>query len=396
MNSYHNVKQLVDFGMQPISNRYLRDPRDEEQLFPLKLGQCPQTGLIQLIDPIPQEELVPKYDWVTYFEPEDHLDELVARFHKKFVKKPNFKAAGISFKDVSTLKRFEQLGYKTWRVDAIKDLDLDKGCGVESVQCVLNVHKSKKIAKQYQRADFVVVRHIWEHVYNQQEFAGALKEMVTDGGYIYFEVPDSTSLINAKDYTMPWEEHLYCYTPLTFRDSLQKQGFTIVDLETIPYRYENIIYAVVKVGMPENYEKISDEKIYDEIKKGEIYKEGFQEAKKDISDILIKESQTKTIMIFGAGHNSIAFVNHYSLQDFIDCVVDDHPKKQGMYMPKSKIPIKNSEALYHCKSTLCLIAVNPVHEDKIISKNKKFLQGGGVFSSIYPSSEYSIFGTSDL
>jgi len=385
------VKLLIDFGMQPVSNRYLRDPLEDEQLFPLKLGQCQITGLIQLINPVNQEELMPRYDWVTYFEPEDHLDGLVARLYKKYVKKAISTVAGISFKDDSTLKRFEKLGSKTWRVDAITDLKLSNNCGVESVQGALNVHKAKKIVNRNGKADFVVVRHIWEHVYNQQEFARALKEMVAEGGYILFEIPDITNLINSMDYTLPWEEHLYCYTPLTFRDSLQKHGFTIVDLDVIPYPYENLIYALVQVGTNDEYESVLTGDIHDELQKGEKYKRGFQNRQKTIYDIVSKVNKTKKIVLFGAGHTSGAFVNHYSLQDCINCIVDDHPNKQGMYMPKSGIPIKNSEALYQNKSTLCLLAVNPIHEKTIISKHKKFLQGGGEFRSICPVSDYSIF-----
>jgi Hypothetical methyltransferase. len=64
-------KLLLDLGMQPIANRYLSHPSDDENLFSMKLGQCEKTGLIQLIDPIPHKRLVPKYDLITYMEPED-------------------------------------------------------------------------------------------------------------------------------------------------------------------------------------------------------------------------------------------------------------------------------------------------------------------------------------
>ena len=66
MNTNNKIKLLIDFGLQPISNRYLANPKDQEKLFPLKLGQCQNTGLIQLLDPVPFKELVPKYDWITY------------------------------------------------------------------------------------------------------------------------------------------------------------------------------------------------------------------------------------------------------------------------------------------------------------------------------------------
>ena len=65
------VKLLPDFGMQPIANRYLSNSADEENLFSMKPGQCQNSGLIQLIDPVPCYEQVPRYDWITYTVPEE-------------------------------------------------------------------------------------------------------------------------------------------------------------------------------------------------------------------------------------------------------------------------------------------------------------------------------------
>ena len=62
MKTNSEVKLLLDLGLQPIANRYLQNSADEEKLFSMKLGQCQKTGLIQLIDPVPYEELVPRYD----------------------------------------------------------------------------------------------------------------------------------------------------------------------------------------------------------------------------------------------------------------------------------------------------------------------------------------------
>ena len=103
------VKLLLDFGMQPIANRYLRNSTDEESLFSMKLGQCQDTGLIQLMGTVPCNELVPRYDWITYTEPEDHLDDMV----KTIISLPGISEQSLfgaySFKDDSTLDRLELL-----------------------------------------------------------------------------------------------------------------------------------------------------------------------------------------------------------------------------------------------------------------------------------------------
>ena len=96
-------------------------------------------------------------------------------------------------------------------------------------------------------------------------------------------------------------------------------------------------------------------------------------------------------MLFGAGHSSGAFINHFSLEDLIECVVDDNANKQGLFMPKSGVPIVHSKTLYKNNLILCLLAMNPIHEEKIISMHREFLQEGVEFRSICPLSNYSVY-----
>ena len=72
-----NLAPVIDVGPQPISNRYLRTPDDEEETFPIALQQCEACGLIQIETPVAARALVPPYEWVVYAEPEGHLDGLV-------------------------------------------------------------------------------------------------------------------------------------------------------------------------------------------------------------------------------------------------------------------------------------------------------------------------------
>ena len=67
--------------------------------------------------------------------------------------------------------------------------------------------------------------------------------------------------------------------------------------------------------------------------------------------------------------------------------IDDNLNKQGLFMPKSRIPIRNSKTLYN-DYPLCLLSVNPIHEENIILKHKILIQEGGEIRSICPLSNY--------
>ena len=102
--------------------------------------------------------------WIKYNEPEPHLDDFVKSILKKYFNNKKIIVGGISSKDDSTLNRFFKLGHKTWRIDEKKDLKISSGSGIETIQHYLLQNRINHFNTKYEKADFLVVRHIWEHV----------------------------------------------------------------------------------------------------------------------------------------------------------------------------------------------------------------------------------------
>src|SRR5271155_5799449 len=109
------VATLVDFGRQPICNRFPKTAREPEATFPMLMEQCQACGLVQTTQPVPATELRPLVDWITYNEPEGHLDKVA----DKVAALPELTRAsvfgGISFKDDTLLSRMRERGFaSTW------------------------------------------------------------------------------------------------------------------------------------------------------------------------------------------------------------------------------------------------------------------------------------------
>ena len=141
-------KPLVDMGLQPVSNRFVSTEKLEKvPEFNFELRLCGESGLIHLANPFPVEALKPSYDWLTCFEPEDHLDDMV----KTIISLPGINEQSLfgaySFKDDSTLERLIRLGYRnSWRIKPDVDLGVTDPCAnVETYQSVLNDKLAEKI-----------------------------------------------------------------------------------------------------------------------------------------------------------------------------------------------------------------------------------------------------------
>ncbi len=382
---------FIDFGMQPISNRFLSaNCLKEVPKYPLELRICRDTGIIHLSRPFPIEEVKPQYDWLTCFEPEDHLDELV----ETIIKLPGIKKDSLfgaySFKDDSTLERLIKHGYtNTWRIDPVEQLGIRDNCAnVETYQSTFSEEVANKIREESGAADLLIVRHVVEHAYDLPSFIRNLSKLVKENGYIVWELPDCERPIALGDCTTVWEEHVYYFTGFTFKRLLHLAGFEIVHFESVPYPLENSIIAISKTGTNNSFNREHDQ---ESLKKELIRAEGFASAIERRQSIIRNKlesihKQDKTIALFGAGHLSVAFLSLMGITDLIDYVIDDNNNKKGMKMPIGNLEIIGSDALYDKNISVCLLGLNPQNQPKVIKKHEHYVEHGGIFVSIFPGS----------
>ncbi|MBI2664016.1 cupin fold metalloprotein, WbuC family [Candidatus Woesearchaeota archaeon] len=369
-----DVQEIMNLGQQPVSNRFLKNADEQEYTHNLSIGVCNACGLMQLTDTFPAAEIASKHDWLTYTEPERHLDELA-----KIISGLGSKVCAISYKDDSLLQRLKKLGLSGMRLDPVSDLGAGKSHnGVEVVQQLLNVQAAKQVAEKNGKFDIVLARHILEHAYNISEFMKSIKELLKPEGVAVLEVPDCTKAIEQLDYGMIWEEHLAYFTPAAFKSCIMSAGFAAERFETYQYLMENSLVAIAKPA-----EKKSIQNGEHEIEAAKKYAEAFAEKKKAAQEFM--KSQKGNIAVFGAGHTASTLINLFELKDFVSFVADDNENKQGMLMPGSKLPIRSSDKLN--EADLCILSVNPEAEKKIIV-DKNF---NGKWASFSPISELSIF-----
>ncbi len=387
-------KKIINFGQYPVSHKF-SDGKTKTEKFPLELGQCQSCGLVQLMKLTPVKKLMPKYEWITYNEPEEHLDHLSKIISNLPDINKSSKICGVSYKEDSLLARLNKLGFKnTWRMDMKKDLSIfNKKSNLETIQNKINNRLANKINKTRGPQDVIIVRHILEHTHKTLEFMSALKNIIKKNGYIIFEVPDCSKGFKINDYNTLWEEHVLYFTDVTFKSSLKLAGFKFHYFEKYNYPFESVLIGIVQ---PDKINRKKIINIKDKILKKEKKRLKFSQykllKKRKKLKIFLKnfKSNDNKIAIFGTGHAACLFVNLFNLKGLIDIAVDDNKKKIGYFIPGSNIPICSSKNLNSKKINLCILCVSSDSERKIIKKNVLFKKNGGIFVSIYPSSKYAI------
>jgi hypothetical protein len=384
---------LRDFGSQPVSSRFTEKPLEGEFSMEMKIGVCPRTGLLQLAHTFPPEELLPRVPWLTVFEPEGHLDSLADTLASLPELSPADCIAGYSSKDDTLLRRLAARGFaRQWRLDPARDLGISNPCAfVETIQIPFVAGAASRAAADLGKPKLFIVRHVLEHSYDLPGFLRAARELVAPGGYVVFEVPDCTRALENLDYTTLWEEHSVYFTPATFRKTLELSGLDPVHFEIHEHPFENCMVAVCRVG--ENLDtKVDESPLQLELERARRFGREFPRRTAHIQSRL-KESQAQSarMALFGAGHLAVAFTCLHKTAAFFEFIVDDNPHKSGRHLAGSGLPILPSGALIEKHIDLCLLALNPEHEEKVISRNQAFLDAGGRFASIFPSSKGYLF-----
>ena len=104
--------------------------------------------------------------------------------------------------------------------------------------------------------------------------------------------------------------------------------------------------------------------------------------KKKILQIL-KINNYKGISGYGAARSGPTFIYNYGLEKFINYIFDDHPSQKNKFSSMNKIKILSTKKLNIENTKICIILAY-LHQKKIIKKNIKFLQSGGLFICLYP------------
>ena len=383
----------LEMGLQPVTNRFQKDAFSSAPFFPMTLTLSPWYSVL-LKTPFPVEEIRPRFDFLTVYEPEDHLDELVNSVLKAVQLAPDSKIRGFSFKDRTLIRRFRDRHYtNAATIDPIQQLGLKKNYGgVETLQSVFVESNFEKFFDAIGSCKLLTVRHVTEHFYQLPLFFSFIGQVIGNDGYALIEIPDCEKGLKNGDCAILWEEHIHYFTVATFTRCLIENGFDIVLEKTWCYHLENCLCFLIKKSQTKQKTNLRlREKAQEDKELIKIFSRRLIINRKIIQQKLRAFKSTgKLVTIFGAGHLTSTFISVNEISSEIDFVIDDNPKKVVMFMPNGGIEIVSSGLLAKDANQVCLLGLNPNHHNKIRDKHSRFLDAGGQMYSIFPETENSL------
>ncbi len=370
----------LEFGPQPPSNRFVLpgSPKAEER-YPLSLGYCVDCGTVQLVDRMPIEAIRPRFDWLRNNEPEGHLDDLVDKLAGLPGMDPKARIIGLSYKDRSTLERLAKQGFE--HVTDIAPAELpaaESPFGLETLQHNLSVPDViDDLRHRHGAANLLLVRHLVEHAESAARFLAALRGLLAPGGYLVLEFPDNERVLRSANHAFIWEEHFTYFTTASFRALADCVGARLVRFERYPYPFEDALVAVLQFDFTSvRANQPARGTVPGLLAFAERFPVEHVRWHEELSSL---KEQGKKLAVFGAGHLAVKLVNFMELAKFIDCVIDDHPRKTGLLMPGSRLPIVRSSDMHARGIRTCISTLSPESEIRVRQKLADYFEDGGRF-----------------
>lgn len=389
----HLGVKVLSLGMQPVTKNLIDHAHPESFHAALDVVICTVCATVQLADPWPHHALVPWHDWMSFREPEEHLDDVVERVIEAHSLEPDALILGISAKDDTTVSRFEKKGFKnTYRVQPDHDLRIKtQNAYIESVQHELSHQVAEGIVAEIGQVDCLIVRHILEHAERPDQFLDAISVMLKPGGVAVFEVPDCESALENNDYALIWEEHNIYFTEATLNRCLAKNGFENCWGIVYPYAFENsIVIAAQKASLEVN---TSTKSLQKELSRFDHYAKSFKETKTRVTEAITSFVDDEyTIVLFGAGHLGCSFLNYNGIGDRLAFAVDDAPEKLGLKLPGTGLEIRPTSDLAGMSNLVCLLSVTPDKENAVVERLQAQLRSDVAYRSIVSTSPRYIGG----
>jgi len=374
-------------GSLVACNRFEKQAPAYAHTHPLSITECAACNLVQLSKYPPVDFVRPRQPWIRYNEPSVHLDDVVRQLKTRFSAERAHVAMGVGPFDEPLLDRMAQCGFTSKQLDLSSRLPLDPARYpyLESIQELLRPDVLAELASAQGAATLVSCRYLLEHSHDPVASLQGLGHLINDDGLLLIEVPDSGKFLSSMDYSFIWEEHICYFTEATFRNCVLRAGYEIIQFTRYPGVLEDALVFVLHAA-----KSLPSEIVVSGIRKNSAifvrYQAEFENLRRKYHNALQAISERgRKVAIFGAGHQSIMFVNALGLARQISYAIDDAPEKIGFFLPGTSIPIVPSELLASDLSIdLCLLGVGPNIEERIRSRCTSYLKRGGRMQTIFP------------
>ena len=389
---------LIDLGVSPLANSYLREEqiKEMEPFYPLQVLVCDNCYLVQLPVFESPESIFGDYAYFSSFSEswlkhaKKYTDMMIARF--------NFNSYShiieIASNDGYLLQYFREKGIPVLGIEPAKNVaKAAQDAGISTLTKFFGADTAKELKNEGIAADLLIGNNVLAHVPDVNDFVKGMKIVLKPQGIITMEFPHLMRLMEDNQFDTIYHEHFSYFSFLSAEKIFSSHGLKIFDADELPTHGGSLrIYAChaedLSQGLSPNVirlKNLEESQGYVRMEFYGTFAEKVKETKRNILKFLIDAKQEgKTIAGYGAPAKGNTLLNYCGIRsDFIDYTVDRSPHKQGLYLPGTHIPVCHPDKVKETKPDYLVILPWNL-KDEIMQQMAHIRGWGGKFVVLIP------------
>ena len=386
-------RTFVDLGAHPHCQRHVTPENfdEAEPIYPLHAYVCDACKLVQIPNHVDPGDIFSDYAFFSGFSEtwKQHSENYAAETTERFGLTKSSLVVEVASNDGTLLKPFQTRGIPVRGIEPAKNVaDAANEAGVPTESFFLGEKSARDFIQRRAHADLVAANNVFAHVPDVNDFMKGLAALLRPDGVLTVEFPHLRNLLAENQFDTIYHEHWSYYWITTAKAIFEAHGLRVFDVKEfdthggsarvyacradsdkwpLEHRVREQLEADAAAGF-------SDPATYD------AFSERVKETKRKLLSFLIDAKRAgKTVACYGAPGKGNTLLNYCGIgTDFVDFTVDRNPKKQGNFLPGSRIPIKSPDAIFETRPDYVLIL--PWNLKKEIAEQMKAIrEWGGQF-----------------
>jgi SAM-dependent methyltransferase len=364
--------------------------------FPLRLVRCSACTHVQLADLVDRDLLFRDYRYATGAAPGlvRHYAALARTLVARHRLPPGATVVEIGSNDGTLLRAFAAAGLRVLGVDPAADLARQaEASGVPTHATHFDARVAEKILAEQGPADLVLANNVLAHVGDLGSTLRGIRLLLKPTAHAVVEVAHLLPMALGGMYEFVYHEHMSYFSLHALRTAAEREGLCVADVEEIPtqggslrcrlrpadaVRPADVAPAVGQLLRREEAAGVVDGTLMGEFA---ARTRRVSTALRDVVHGL--RDRGRRLAGYGASARAVTLMAQAGIDDAVDFIVDDNPRKQGLYVPGSGVPVLPGGSLDRAGTDYCVLFAWNFRED-ITAGLTDFVRAGGMFVVPFP------------
>ena len=343
-------KLVLDMGKQPLVNSLIEkeDLDNKEEVFPLKVEQCQECKLVQIVEPVKSHDIYAAQDYL-YFSGDmpglkDYFQEYADDIKNRFSELGDF-IVEIGSNDGLMLDMFQPLN-RVLGVDPATNVVVRALANrISTLSAGFSERLARNIRQEFEPAKVIFGNNCIAHIDNLHDVLRGVEALLTKNGVFIIECNYWGGMVKNRNYSLIYHDHYSYFTIKDWFHASIRHGLKPFDAIVTPAQGGSLRIFLDR-GQRDRTDRLTKLILEEEETNLSSYetcqrynKECNFEAKALGVEIQAIDMEGKVIAGYGAAAKGFSILSLAGITDEIDFFIDDSPAKQGKYTPVNHIPV---------------------------------------------------------